>query len=300
MTLLVVGSVAFDTITTPSGSVDHVLGGSATYFSLSASHFTEVRLVAVVGDDFGSKELQIFQGNPIDLTGLQRREGRTFHWVGEYSKDLKQAHTLETHLNVFEDFDPNLPSEYRDSQYLFLGNIDPTLQLRVLSQVNNPELIGCDTMNFWITGKRKDLERTLSEVGVLIINDEEVQLFTGDRDFVKGARKILDMGPHTVVVKLGIYGVAMVTKSRLFFAPAYPVVNVVDPTGAGDSFAGGFMGYLAREKRTDEATLRRGVVFGSVMSSFTIESFSTKGIQNVNPEDIKDRFESFRDFLSFD
>ena len=303
MGILVVGSVAFDSIETPFGQVEDALGGSATYFSTSASFFTDVSLVAVVGEDFPEEHRNMLVERNIDLTGLQTAPGETFRWKGRYGFDLNEAHTLDTQLNVFEDFSPQLPENYRDAEYVFLANIDPELQLDVLKQVRNPMLVACDTMNFWIEGKREQLVKTLAHVDVLIINEGEVRQLADEPNLQKAARIILDMGPKTLVIKRGEYGVIMYTAHSVFSAPAVPLEEVFDPTGAGDTFAGGFFGYLASTRNLSDANMRQAVVFGSVMASFTVESFSLDRLKALDYSEIKNRYTEVKlltDFAGLD
>ncbi len=303
MSILVVGSVAFDSITTPFGEVDDALGGSACYFSTSASFFTEVKLVAVVGEDFPQQHLDFLSSKNIDLTGLQTSKGKTFRWKGRYEYDLNEAHTLETHLNVFESFQPKLPDSYRDAEYVFLANIDPELQLEVLQQVKNPKLVACDTMNFWISGKRDELIKTLAKVDILVINEAEVRQLADEPNLMKAAQIVRSYGPKTLVVKRGEYGVLMFGEGSVFSAPAYPLEEVFDPTGAGDTFAGGFIGYLAATRNLDEANLRKATVFGTVMASFTVEKFSLDRLKEIDHQEISDRYRRIKlltDFADID
>ena len=300
MDILVIGSVAFDTVETPFGRGDNVLGGSATYFSTSASFFTGVQLVAVVGEDFPEEPRQFLDSRGVDLTGLQTRPGKTFRWKGRYGYDLNEAHTLETHLNVFETFHPELPESYRQAKYVFLANIDPELQLEVLQQVEKPKLIACDTMNFWINGKRDALVRTLGHVDILVINEAEVRQLADEANLVKASRTVLTMGPKTLVVKRGEYGVLVFTEHSIFSAPAYPLEEVFDPTGAGDTFAGGFMGYLAATDNLSNETIRKATVFGSVMASFTVEDFSLNRLRQLSWAEIENRFRHFQALTSFE
>jgi sugar/nucleoside kinase (ribokinase family) len=290
MSILVVGSVAFDSVETPFGKVAEVLGGSGTYFSTAASFFTPVNLVAVVGADFPEEHLDFLRSRNVDLAGLQRAEGRTFRWQGRYGYDLNEAETLDTQLNVFSDFRPELPAAYREAEYVFLANIDPELQLEVLRQVQRPRLIACDTMNFWISGKRQALLKTLQHVDVLIINEAEARQLAEDPNLARAARRILAMGPRTLVVKRGEYGVIMFSEHSVFAAPAYPLEEVFDPTGAGDTFAGGFVGYLAANRTLDEDGIRRAIVFGSVMASFTVEDFSLNRLRTLEYRELEERF----------
>jgi sugar/nucleoside kinase (ribokinase family) len=298
--LLVVGSVALDTVRTPFGKADDVLGGSATFFSYAASFFTRVRLVAVVGGDFPRAHLDLLARRGVDLAGLQVVDGPTFRWSGEYSYDLNEAKTLDTRLGVFADFRPTLPEPFRRSPFLFLGNIDPELQLDVLRKVERPRLCALDTMNFWIQGKREALRRVLAEVDALLVNDAEARMLAEESNLVNAARRILGYGPRIVIIKRGEYGALMVTEGRFFFAPAFPLDAVFDPTGAGDTFAAGFMGSLARGGRLDEAALRRAIVYGSVMASFTVEDFSLNRLLRLTDREIEDRFHTFREMMRLD
>jgi sugar/nucleoside kinase (ribokinase family) len=298
MSLLVVGSVAFDDVETPLGKRERALGGSATYFSLSASQHAPVQLVAVVGEDFGAREMGVFQGRPIDVQGLERKPGASFHWKGAYAWDFNEAKTLETHLNVFADFHPKLPEAYRHSPYLFLGNIAPELQLDVVRQMAaRPKWIALDTMNYWINGSRTALERVLQEVDILLVNDGEVRALTGERQNARAYQRVREMGPRILVVKHGEFGVSLFTPEGVFAAPAYPLEEVVDPTGAGDTFAGGFLGFLARNGRMDFPVLKHATLAGSVMASFTVERFSTERLESVTPSDIQRRLSLFSDMI---
>jgi sugar/nucleoside kinase (ribokinase family) len=274
MSILVVGSVAYDTVETPFGRAERVLGGSASFFSVAASFFAPVNLVGVVGEDFGEQQLRAFRERPIDLEGLERMEGKTFHWQGKYSLDLNSRDTVCTDLNVFEFFRPKIPAPYRGSEVVFLGNIDPVLQREVLDQVQAPRLVACDTMNFWIRGKRQELLDTLRKVQILLVNDAEARELSGEWNLVKAARAIRAMGPRIVVLKKGEHGALMFTDGGAFVAPAFPLETVLDPTGAGDTFAGGFLGHLASAGEPSEAALRRAVIMGSTLASFCVEGFS--------------------------
>jgi sugar/nucleoside kinase (ribokinase family) len=300
MRLLVVGSVALDSVKTPFGSVEEVLGGSATYFSTSASYFTDVSLVAVVGEDFPAGHLNFLKLRRIDLGGLERQQGKTFRWKGSYGYDLNEAHTLNTELNVFESFSPKIPEGYRSSDVVFLANIDPDLQRDVLGQVENPRLVAADTMNFWIEGKRESLLETLKLVDILLVNDSEARQLTEEPNLVKAARRIFDYGPRTVVIKRGEYGVLMFNRDSIFSAPAYPLDSVFDPTGAGDTFAGGFVGYLANTMDFSEAIMRRAIVMGSVMASFTVEDFSLNRIRELDYKEIERRYREFKHLSHFE
>jgi sugar/nucleoside kinase (ribokinase family) len=297
--ILVVGSVAFDTVETPFGTGDDVLGGSATYFSTSASFFTGVNLVAVVGDDFPEEHRTFLEQRNIDLSGLHQQEGKTFRWKGRYGYDLNEAQTLETHLNVFESFKPVVPEKFKDAEFVFLANIDPELQLDVLKQVEKPRLVACDTMNFWISGKKDALLETLAHVDILVINEGETRQLMDEPNLVKAARAILAKGPKTLVVKRGEYGVLVFSEHSIFSAPAYPLEEVFDPTGAGDTFAGGFMGYLASTNNLSDESIRKATVFGSVMASFTVEDFSLNRLKELDWADIEDRFRRFQALTDF-
>ena len=299
MSILVVGSVALDSVKTPFGQVDDALGGSGTYFSVSASNFTKVQLVAVVGNDFPQEHVDLLKKHDVDLEGLQVTDGKTFRWKGYYEFDLNEAHTLETHLNVFESFHPELPESYRDAEYVFLANIDPELQLEVLRQVRNPKLVACDTMNFWIDGKRDALLETLKHIDMLVINDAETRQLADEPNLVKAARKIISMGPETLIVKRGEYGVLMFRKDSIFSAPAYPLEAVFDPTGAGDTFAGGFLGSLAASGETSEEAIRTSIIYGSVMASYNVESFSLERLKTLKQSEIEQRFRYFKKLTEF-
>jgi sugar/nucleoside kinase (ribokinase family) len=302
MSILVVGSVAYDTVETPFGRAERVLGGSASFFAVAASFFVPVNLVGVVGDDFGEEQLKAFRGRDIDLEGLERVPGKTFHWAGKYSFDLNARETIFTHLNVFEAFKPKIPARYRRSEHVFLGNIDPVLQRDVLDQVERPKLVACDTMNFWISGQPEELRKTLSRVDVLLINDAEARQLTGEWNMVKAARAIRAMGPRVLVVKKGEHGVLMFTEDASFAAPAYPLEEVFDPTGAGDTFAGGFLGYLASSSSgsLDATALRRAVIMGSTLASFCVEAFSLDRLLRLTRAEIDARFQLFKELTHFE
>jgi sugar/nucleoside kinase (ribokinase family) len=299
--LLVVGSVAFDAVETPHGKVDRMLGGAATYFAVAASFFAPVRLVAVVGEDFTKKDHAIFVGRRIDTGGLQRAPGRTFFWSGRYSRDMNERETLDTQLNVFADFDPKLPELFRDSRFVFLANIQPALQHRVLRQFRRrPSLIALDTMNYWIEGALSDLKAVLRHVHVLLINDSEARQLSGRHNLLEAATRIHAMGPKAVVVKRGEHGALLLRGHRLFSVPGLPLRRVFDPTGAGDSFAGGFMGSLAAAGKLDEAALRRAMVYGSVMGSFAVERFGVERLRRLKWKEITARARQFRHLTRFD
>ena len=301
MSLLVVGSVAFDAVETPFGKRDQMLGGSASHFSISASFFTDVRVVAVVGGDFGKDELAVFASHNVDTTDLEIiPDGKTFRWFGRYEYDLNVAHTLDTHLNVFAGFEPKLSADSKKSRLVFLGNIQPDLQRGVRAQVPDAELVALDTMNLWIDTTRESLQKTIEVVDLLIVNDAEARQLAEEPNLIKAARKILSWGPHTLIVKRGEYGAAMFTKDGYFAIPAYPLEAVFDPTGAGDTFAGGLMGYLASQTKLDENALRRAMIFGSVMASFNVEEFGTERVQRLTHEEINQRFREFKRFTHFE
>jgi sugar/nucleoside kinase (ribokinase family) len=300
MSILVVGSVAYDTVETPFGRAERVLGGSASFFSVAASFFTPVNLVGVVGNDFGEEQIATFRGRPIDLEGLERMDGKTFHWQGKYSYDLNSRDTICTDLNVFEFFKPKIPARYRGSEVVFLGNIDPVLQRAVLEQVDRPRIVACDTMNFWISGKAEELRKTLAKVQVLLVNDAEARELSGEWNLVKAARAIRAMGPRTVVLKKGEHGVLMFDGEDAFAAPAFPLETVFDPTGAGDTFAGGFLGYLAGCPAADGAALRRAIVMGSTLASFCVEAFSLDRLVRLTRPEIDERYRRFRDLTVFE
>lgn len=302
MSLLVVGSVAFDDLESPFGRQENVLGGSASYFSLSASHFTPVQVVAVVGDDFGPEQLAAFEGRPIDLAGLTRAAGKSFRWKGAYGYDLNEARTLETHLNVFADFHPVLPESYRTSEHLFLGNIHPALQLDVVNQmIGRPRWIALDTMNYWIKDYREELGRVLKAVDILLVNEAEVRALTMEHNLVKAYQKVRSYGPRILVIKRGEYGVMLFTPEGIFAAPAYPLEDVFDPTGAGDTFAGGFLGSLVAEGQGLAApALKRAILAGSVLASFTVQKFGTECLRTVTREDLTKRMQGFSDMIRVD
>lgn len=301
MTVLVVGSVALDSVETPFGKADNVLGGSAVFFSASASHLSPVQLVGVVGTDYPLDVLErSFVARPIDIAGLERAEGASFRWRGRYRHDLNVAETLETHLGVFSNFRPKIPAQFRNAPFVFLGNIDPRLQLDVLTQVAKPKLVACDTMNFWIQSRRPDLMQLLERVDLITLNDAEARQLTEQANIVKAAKWIMQHGPRHVVIKKGEHGAFMFTPSTIFFSPAYPLESVFDPTGAGDSFAGGFMGYLARIGDLSEDNLRRALVYGSAMGSFAVEKFSVERLIEITPEDIKRRVSDIHRLTSFE
>ena len=301
MSLVVVGSVAYDGIETPYGKADRLLGGSATYISLAASFFGPVKIVAVVGDDFADADVRLLEEHGVDLEGLERAPGKTFYWAGAYSKDWNERTTLTTDLNVFADFNPKLPASYRSSPYLFLGNIQPALQAQVRRQMAGARLVGGDTMNLWIRETPAELAETLRDWHVLLINDSEARMLSGENDLLRAARKILEMGPQTLTIKRGEYGAALFRNDCYFVTPGFLLESVSDPTGAGDSFAGGFMGYLAGcgAEPDDQAALRRAVVYGSVMGSFCCEQFGVRRLASLSRDEIDARYREFRRFTQF-
>jgi len=301
MSLLVVGSVAFDAVETPFGKCDKMLGGSASHFSISASFFCPVSIVGVVGGDFTEAEQGVFDEHGIDISDLERiPDGKTFRWQGRYDYDLNVAHTLDTQLNVFADFKPKLSEASKQSRLLFLGNIQPDLQRGVREQMPDAELVALDTMNLWIEHTRDSLLRTIKGVHVVIINDAEARQLTGIPNLIKAAREILSWGPRALIVKRGEYGAALFTRENYFAIPAYPLESVFDPTGAGDTFAGGFMGYLSSQQTIDEAAMRRAMIFGSVMASFNVEEFGTNRVRRLTHKEINERFHAFKLMTHFD
>jgi sugar/nucleoside kinase (ribokinase family) len=300
MSLLVVGSVAFDAIETPFGKVDRTLGGAASYFALAASHFAPVRVVGIVGDDFTEKDKAVFRGRGIDLAGVEHASGKTFFWAGRYSQNMNERTTLATELNVFAEFRPTLPDPYLDSSYIFLGNIDPTLQRSVLHQVRRkPKVVGLDTMNYWIDRTPAELRETLKHTQILMINDDETRQLTGEHNLMRAARHVFKLGPRTLVIKRGEHGALMVHDKFLFSVPGFPLEEVHDPTGAGDSFAGGFMGYLAGAGRLTENSLRCAMVYGSVLGSFAVERFGVERLTKLTRREITARAHLFSRLTSF-
>ncbi|MBI5092649.1 MAG: sugar kinase [Candidatus Hydrogenedentes bacterium] len=298
MSVTVVGSVALDTVETPWGRNEEGLGGAATFFSLAAANYTTVHLVGVVGADFPKQHIELLQKKSINLDGLERAAGKTFRWSGRYHDDVNMRDTLDTQLNVFEQFHPKLPADARKSKYLFLGNIHPALQLEVLDQAE-PAFVALDTMNLWINIQLEELKKVLARVDAIIINDSEVRDLTGHRNLVKGAAAVRALGPRVVVIKKGEHGCLLFHEGEFFSAPALPLENVVDPTGAGDTFAGGFMGYLSQQDATDFSTLKRAVVHGSVVASFTCEKFGPDRLMEIGPGDIRTRYEQFERLSAF-
>jgi len=297
--VLVVGSIALDSVQTPFGAVQEVLGGAAVYAAAAASFYAPVRMVGVVGTDFPREHLQCLQQWDIDISGIEVREGETFRWSGYYEYDLNQAHTISTHLNVFEGFRPELPRSYRGTPYVFLANIDPELQLAVLDQVEQPRLSVCDTMDFWISGKRGALLEVLGRVDVALMNDAEARQLCDTPNLVQAGRRILEMGPRAVVLKKGEHGAAMFTGNGHFAAPAYPLAGVKDPTGAGDSFAGGLVGYLAYTDDFSDENLRKAIICGSVVAAFNVEDFSLERLARVSSDEIVERYRELRAITDF-
>lgn len=299
MSVLVVGTVAFDSIETPSGSAERILGGSAAYFALGASYFAPVRMVGVIGQDFPQDYLDLFTQRGIDIAGIKREAGDTFHWRGRYHEDINQRDTIELHLNVLAGFQPKLPEAYRDSEYVFLGNIDPLIQMDVVEQLRPMKLLALDTMDYWIGASLDALKKVLQRVEMLVLNDSEARLLSGYDNIVKAARAILRMGPKMVLIKRGEYGVLQFSDSAVFATPAYPLEEVFDPTGAGDSFAGGLMGQLARSGDLSQGSLRRAIVYGSVVASFTVEDFGVKRLAGLTLPDIEERYQRFVELTDF-
>ncbi|MCP4652618.1 MAG: sugar kinase [Candidatus Omnitrophica bacterium] len=299
MSLLVVGSVALDTVKTPFGKHNDILGGSAVYFGVCAAHFTKVNLVAVVGRDFPKKHTSLLRSKGIDLRGLEVAPGKTFRWDGEYGWDFSDAKTNSTHLNVFADFQPKIPDEYKSSKYLFLANIDPTLQENVLDQVKGAKLVACDTMNFWIETKRKQLLKLLKKIDLFFLNESEARLLSGEKSILKAAAAVLKMGPKRIIIKKGEHGSLMFSKGKIFSVPASLLDSVVDPTGAGDTFAGGVMGYLTECGSLSESSFRTAITYGGVMATFAVEDFSLNRLKKVTKSDIAKRLKRFKSLTCF-
>jgi sugar/nucleoside kinase (ribokinase family) len=299
MSILVVGSVAFDELKTPTKQGERVLGGAATYFALSASFFTPVNVVAVVGEDFTEEDRRVFDGRPVDLSGLETRRGRTFRWGGEYSRDLAERKTLFTDLGVFESFQPTIPEHFRHSSLVFLANIHPTLQVDVMRQVSAPRLVGADTMNYWIERTPDELQEMLSRIDVLVVNDEEARQLASEHNLVRAANRIRSMGPSSLVIKRGEYGVLCFRENERFATVSFPLETVVDPTGAGDSFAGGFMGYLSTQARLDDRAIRQAIIFGSVLGSFCVEDLGTARLETLTRDEVHQRYQEFKTLTDF-
>ncbi len=300
MSSLVVGSIALDTVETPFGKAEEALGGTAVFFSLAASLFTDVQLVGVVGQDFPEDAVTLLQTRGVDVEGLQRREGQTFRWIGEYDFDMNVAHTLDTRLNVFETFHPSIPERYRDARLVFLGNIDPELQLEVLRQVNQPALTCLDTMNFWISGKKAALDKVIEQVDAVLINEGEIREYTGRYNVLEAARELQKRGPRYVIVKRGEYGAVLFADDEVFLVPAYPTWEVRDTTGAGDSFAGGFVGYLDAVGSIDASSMRSAMVYGSVVASHCVEAFSIDGLLRATPDTLEERYSRLAEITRID
>jgi sugar/nucleoside kinase (ribokinase family) len=299
MNILVVGSIAFDTVETPHQSFLDSPGGSALYFSNAASFFAPVNVVGVVGEDFDLKVIDFGKNRPINFDGLYTEKGKTFRWGGRYYDDPNKRDTLFTHLNVFENFKPEIPKHFRNSDIVFLANIDPDLQLQVLNQITDPKLVVTDTMNFWISGKRSALDEVIKQSNIIILNDEETQQLTGETNLTRGGQKILEMGPDVVVVKKGEHGSILMSKDSYFVAPAFPVQKVVDPTGAGDSFAGGFVGYLAENEGFEDSELRKAIIYGTVVASFCVEDFSFRRLAGLKKEELNKRYSSIKKITTY-
>jgi sugar/nucleoside kinase (ribokinase family) len=299
MSLLAVGTVAFDCVETPFGKHDDIIGGSVSYLGTSASYFTDVRMMSVIGEDFPEDTLEFFRSRKINTDGVKRLPGKTFRWRGKYTDNLNEAETLDTQLNVLTEFDPRVPEEFKNSDYLVLGNISPDLQLNVLNQVPDAKLVACDTMNFWISGALEDLKKTLKKVNLLSINDGEARMLSGEHNLVHAAKAIRAMGPDILIIKRGEHGALAVTEEGMFSAPAMPLDVIKDPTGAGDSFAGGLMGYIARKGSWDLESLRQGVILGSVMASYNVQDFSLERLKTLTQEDITSRYQAFANLTRF-
>ena len=300
MSVLIVGSVALDSVTTPFGEVKEVLGGSATYSSYSASFYSPVQLVGVVGKDFPESHIALLKERNISMDGLQMEDGKTFRWAGYYEYDMNQAHSLSTELNVFSTFHPHIPDQYRSSEYVFLANIDPDLQIEVLSQVKTPKLSVLDTMNFWIQNKKESLQKVISMVDVVLLNDGEARQLCDTPNLVKSAKMVMGMGPKIVIIKKGEHGCLMFTPTTVFSAPAYPLETIYDPTGAGDTFAGGLIGYLAASDDLSDDNLRRAVITGSVLASYNVEDFSLNRLKRLSQDELYARYRAFKTLIHFD
>ena len=299
MSILVVGSVAIDSVKTPFGERPEALGGSATYFSMAASFFSKVNIVATVGEDFPKKYISLFKSKGIGTKGLHVARGKTFRWKGWYDYDLNTAHTISTHLNVFQNFKPEVPASFKNSKFVFLANIDPELQYNVLKQVKNPKLIACDSMNYWLEHKKKEFERLLDKVDIILLNDSEARQFTGEPNLMRAARIIISFGPRAVIIKKGEHGVIYFSKKTHFIAPAYLLETVYDPTGAGDTFAGGMMGYLSKSGAINEGNIRKSIIYGSILASFAVEDFSIDRMLEISLKDIEERYKHFSAITKF-
>lgn len=299
MSILVVGSVAIDSVKTPFGKRAEALGGSATYFSIAASFFSKVNMVATVGEDFPKKYINLFKNKGIGIEGLHVAKGKTFRWEGRYDYDLNTARTIATHLNVFQDFRPEVPKDLKDSKFVFLANIDPELQYNVLKQVTHPKLVACDSMNYWLEHKKKEFERMLEKVDILLLNDSEARQFTGEPNLMRAARIIVNFGPKAVIIKKGEHGVIYFSKDSHFIAPAYLLETVYDPTGAGDTFAGGMIGYLSKAGNINETNIRKSIIYGSILASFAVEDFSVDRMLEISMDDINTRYDHFKKITRF-
>ena len=299
MSILVVGSIAYDSVETPNAKVEDALGGSTLFFSAAASLFSAVNVVGVVGTDFKRDDLSFLEQRGVNFDGLQIEEGETFRWGGRYHENMNQRDTLFTLLNVFESFSPKIPEQYKDSEYIFLANIDPDLQLDVLQQIHKPKLVVLDTMNFWISGKRDSLEKIVRKSDIVIINDEELLQFTEEDNLIHAAKALVAYGPSSIVIKRGEFGALLFSNNKFFFAPAYPLENVVDPTGAGDTFAGGFLGYLSAQQNINDKTLRNAILYGCVAASFTVEDFSFNKLIHLEPKLLEERVLKLKEMMSF-
>lgn len=299
MSILVVGSIALDTVETAYGRVNDSLGGSALYFSAAASYYCPVNVVGIVGSDFDSSKISFLKKRGVNFDGMHVESGETFRWGGRYHRDSNKRDTLFTFLNVFENFQPKIPSQYQKTEYVFLANIDPDLQLQVLDQISKPKLVVLDTMNFWINGKLDKLKEVIGRSDILIVNDEETMELSGESNLIVAIEKISSWGPKALVVKKGQHGALLYHNHSFFFAPAYPLRKVIDPTGAGDSFAGGFLGYLAREGNAENGTMRKAIIYGSTVASYVVEDFSFKRLIELNSGHIEDRYKLFKDLITF-
>ena len=300
MSIVVVGTTAFDSVRTPYGAAEKVLGGSANYFSMAASFFTPIKMVSVIGEDFPENHLEYLASRNVCTKGIAKLLGKTFHWKGQYERDLSEAETLETHLNVLEQFKPALPNEYRKCEYVFLANIDPDLQQQVLEQMESPKVVACDTMNFWISLKRESLIQTLKRIDIFLLNEAEARQLSGESNLIRAAKKIHAHGPRIIIIKRGEHGALLYNEGRIFVLSAFPLETVQDPTGAGDTFAGGFMGYLAKsQNELDDTTLRKAIVYGTVMASFNVEDFSFNRLKTLDWGLIEQRYRSLLNALSF-
>ncbi len=300
MSVLIAGSIALDDLKTPFGERKDILGGSGTHSSISASFFSGVKLVGVVGKDFPKEHLDLFRSKGVDIEGLKISDGKTFHWEGFYEYDMNQAHTIKTDLNVLGSFDPRLPGSYKDSEYIFLANLDPDIQMRIIEQLNAPKFVVADTMNFWISNKKDALKKLMKHLDVMLMNDMEARQFSGQSNLIKAAAYILGTGCRYVIIKKGEHGALLFSKDTHFSAPSYPQENLIDPTGAGDSFAGGFIGYIAKKGVADVSTIKKAIIIGSVMASFNVEDFSLDRLRTLKRTDITSRYDLMKKCVQFD